>query len=436
MKFCVYLHLFPPEHNAGSETTVHAAMRAMIRRGHQVRVICDKSMTAPYEVDGIQVLRPPRRNQQAWLQAEARWGDLLLTHLDVTSQAMSLARTVNLPLAHFVHNGAQLDYWHVKERSWDGESEWQASCRLVIFNSHWLAELAQWEGDQITIHPVVEPERYQVESTGEAVTLVNPTSGKGAAVFYDLARELPETPFLTAQGGYGIQVRCPQSATGRYHDFYDHSGAESPCRGLRNVTHLKNDPDIRNVFRRTRVLLMPSDAESYGRAAVEACCAGIPVIAHPTEGLREALGDAAIFCDRNDVGAWRQQLERLLTDSDYYNRWQRRGLDLAASLTPEAEFDRLESALVETVRKWKGNVTQMKVWTSRYRWYRTVAGALTIDRSEANGGSLAATEGMQLPEDEARGKGLWQAQEQLEAKAISAPAEDKAIKQPKQTKAA
>jgi glycosyltransferase involved in cell wall biosynthesis len=438
MRIVVYLHLFPPEHNAGSETTVHAAMRAMVDRGHEVRVICDKSQTAPYVVDGIQVLRPPRRNQQAWLQAEIRWGDILITHLDVTSQAMAIARTVNIPLVHFVHNSAQLDYWHVKEKAYDGERNWAASCRLVIFNSHWIQELAEWPGDQIVLHPVVEPHHYQCE-TGDSVTLVNPTSGKGATVFYDLAREMPDVKFVTAQGGYGVQVKCP--STGReeeraFHSFYDASGMEQACRGLPNVTHLKNDPDIRNVFRRTRVLLMPSDYESYGRVGIEAACAGIPTIAHPTPGLKEAFGDAAIFCDRNDVQAWKDQLERLLTDETYYKRWSNRGLELAASLTPESEFDRLEMALLNTKTLWEGRQGEMKVWTSEHRWYKTVTGNLTTDRNEANGGSLAATVGMQLPEDEAKAKGLWQAQEQMSSKMVAGPEENKAVKSPRKTKAA
>lgn len=435
MKFCVYVHLFPPEHMAGSETTLHAAMRALVARGHEVKVICDRSTQAPYEIDGISVLRPPRRNQQAWLQSEIRWADLLLTHLDVTSQAMALARNTNVPLAHFVHNSAQLDYWHVKERSWDGESsEWAPSCRLVIFNSEWIARDAEWPGAQVTVHPVVEPHHYRCES-GAAITLVNPTSGKGAAVFYDLAAEMRDVQFLTAQGGYGIQVRCPQRGDG-YHSFYDHVGTERPCHGLANVTHLRNDPDIRNVFKQTRVLLMPSDYESYGRVGVEAACAGIPTIAHPTPGLKEAFGDAAIFCDRNDVGAWGEQVKRLLTDDAYYQRWSQRALALADSLSPETEFDRLEMALITTVNLFNRGALAMHVWTADRRWYRTAQGTITDNRALANGGSLAAHEGMQLPEDEARKQGLWDAQiKAQQAKMVTGPAENKAQKL-KESKAA
>src|ERR1041385_5710077 len=99
-----YFHLAVPEHNAGSETTVWADLRAMVRRGHRVRIICDRSTTAPYTHDGIEVVRPPRRGVQSWLENFVRDADLLVTHLDLTSQAMQLAMAVKKPLCHFVHN--------------------------------------------------------------------------------------------------------------------------------------------------------------------------------------------------------------------------------------------------------------------------------------------------------------------------------------------
>lgn len=339
MRIVGYFHLFPPEHNAGSETTVHAALRAMVQRGHDVQVVCDRSVTAPYTIDGIDVTRPLRRGQQTWLQHFTKDCDLLVTHLDLTSLAMQLATDVNKPLAHFVHNSAQLDFWHVKQRK----------CELAIFNSGWVAELQKWEGPQITIHPVVEAEYYRC-TRGDSITLANPTSGKGAHTFYALAELMPDKSFLSAQGGYGIQVPCPNHlGPVVQHSFYDDKGGESPCRfGFPNVTHLKNDPDIKNVFRKTRVLLMPSEYESYGRVGVEAACAGIPTIAHPTPGLKEAFGDAGIFIHRDDVAGYKAEIERLFTDEVYYRKRSDMVLRLAETLDPESEFDRLEDALLVT----------------------------------------------------------------------------------------
>ena len=40
---------------------------------------------------------------------------------------------------------------------------------------------------------------------------------------------------------------------------------------------------------------MPSQEETWGRVAIEAISSGIPVIANPTEGLREALDYCGIY---------------------------------------------------------------------------------------------------------------------------------------------
>lgn len=438
-----YFHLFPPEHNAGSETTVHAALRAMVQRGHQCTVVCDRSATAPYEIDGIQVVRPPRRNRQRWLQDLAKEQDLIVTHLDLTSQAMQLALTVRKPLVHFVHNDAQLEYWRVNE----------LKAQLVVFNSHWIAESEKrwhwlkqndeptvWPGPSVTIHPVVEPHHYVCER-GEGITLVNPTSGKGAATFYALAERMPERQFITAQGGYGHQVACPHTGPNRqHHTFYDETGSEQNCYGLPNVTHLRNDPDVRNVFRKTRVLLMPSDYESYGRVGVEAACAGIPTIAHPTPGLKEAFGNAAIFIDRNDVDSWANELERLYGDETYYQQRSEAALALADSLQPEAEFNRLEQALIETVERWNQTheAGAMNIWVSDRKIWRTKSGGYAVEhdgRIPQDALTMFAGVGTKVPRDLAIEQG-WIGEQStiVEIKAIEQPEENKMIAGPSENK--
>src|SRR5688572_10604885 len=164
MKITALIHLFPPEHCAGSETTLHAALRALSDRGHETKVICANSKNAPYVIDGISVVRPPRRGRDSWLEAYTRDTDLLVTHLDLTNQAMMLALNTKKPLVHFIHNDAQLSYWRVNT----------IKAQLVVFNSQWIAEkkqdwtysltpgavLTQWPGPSVVVHPVVEKEHY------------------------------------------------------------------------------------------------------------------------------------------------------------------------------------------------------------------------------------------------------------------------------------
>ncbi|MFZ4156354.1 glycosyltransferase [Streptomyces pseudogriseolus] len=79
---------------------------------------------------------------------------------------------------------------------------------------------------------------------------------------------------------------------------------------------------------------MPSLYESWGRVAIEAFASGIPVIAHPTPGLVESLGDAGIFAYRDDLGAWIHALHALKDPANWTQaslRVRARSIELSAA---------------------------------------------------------------------------------------------------------
>jgi glycosyltransferase involved in cell wall biosynthesis len=82
---------------------------------------------------------------------------------------------------------------------------------------------------------------------------------------------------------------------------------------------------------------MPSTYESYGRAAVEACCAGLPVIASRTPGLIEALGEQGTCIDRGDVDAWEAELRKVLSPRGY-GAAVKRAKAIAAALTTDEDL--------------------------------------------------------------------------------------------------
>jgi glycosyltransferase involved in cell wall biosynthesis len=94
-----------------------------------------------------------------------------------------------------------------------------------------------------------------------------------------------------------------------------------------------------DVYARTRVLLMPSERETWGRVGVEAMCSGIPVIAHPTEGLRESLGVAGMFVDRDDVAGWVRTVHKLMTRANSWRYASRLALKRSAELNPAKSIE-------------------------------------------------------------------------------------------------
>jgi glycosyltransferase involved in cell wall biosynthesis len=68
------------------------------------------------------------------------------------------------------------------------------------------------------------------------------------------------------------------------------------------------------VYRRSALLLMPSEREGFGLPILESLACGTPVVASDIEALREVGGFAASYCPIEDVGVWQQTVVRLLDE--------------------------------------------------------------------------------------------------------------------------
>lgn len=312
-----HVHKYPPGHNAGAEVMLHAMLRHLIAAGWDARVLATEYRGRPYALDGVMVTDAGR---DADLAEPYRWCDVAVTHLDATRRAIPWARK-GRPLVHVVHNHAQLSHHRVRP----------GDASLVVWNSRWVAEhWASWPGRSIITRPPVLSSDYRVADDRhqrERVTLLNLYTPKGAPLFWRMARQRPDLAFLGVRGAYGLQ--------------------DVPDRVPVNVEVIDNTPAVvADVYARTRVLVVPSSYESWGRVAVEAMASGIPVIAAPTPGLREALTccdgtPAALFADTGSDQAWLDALASLDVRRTY-RRWsdlaRRRSaeLDVIAGLDLEA----------------------------------------------------------------------------------------------------
>lgn len=272
LRFVAFVHRAAPEHNAGAEWMLHAILADLVAKGHSAHVFAD---VKPAELDGV-TMGPPTGEG-------FRGADVAITHLDRTRAAISLAQASHTPLVHLVHNDRQLWAFGVRDD--------QAT--LVVHNSQWIADTYTRHHAAWTIcRPPVFSDAYATKP-GQLVTLLNLTEPKGAPALYELAERMSDVGFLGVRGAYGYQQPAPR---------------------LANLEIIEQTPNVRDdVYARTSVLLVPSSYESWGRVAVEAMGSGIPVIAHPTPGLIEAVGDAAIFVDRNDLDGWEAAVRSVLS---------------------------------------------------------------------------------------------------------------------------
>jgi glycosyltransferase involved in cell wall biosynthesis len=68
------------------------------------------------------------------------------------------------------------------------------------------------------------------------------------------------------------------------------------------------------VYRRSAVVLMPSEREGFGLPVLEALACGTPVVASDLDAMREVGGYAAAYCPVDDIEAWQRTVGRLLDE--------------------------------------------------------------------------------------------------------------------------
>lgn len=317
-KIIAHVHAYAGHgRDAGAETTLANLLESLVKNGWEAEVILADhgQWVDPYVHNGVPVRTSTRGSDLIDLLPEA---DVLITHLECSDRVSYIRQIHKIPTVQLVHN-----------TMWQTEGYLNEGCDLAVFNTEWVREYheqhatmknpvgyidaskqdthidfrvrrpRQWKS--IVLHPQVYPGFYNdpPRKPRTHVTLVNLFESKGAETFWELSRRFPDQPFMAIKGGYGEQV-IPEVIP-------------------ENVSIIDNTPDMAWVYGQSKVLLMPSKYESFGRVAIEGGSQGVPTIATGTPGLREALGRDGLYVeDWQDVDAWEKELQILLTDRVRY----------------------------------------------------------------------------------------------------------------------
>jgi glycosyltransferase involved in cell wall biosynthesis len=103
-----------------------------------------------------------------------------------------------------------------------------------------------------------------------------------------------------------------------------------------------------DLYRRARMLVLPSLYEGFGLTALEAMACGTPVVTSTVSSLPEVVGDAALLVDPLDVSGLAGAMARLFTDDALVEDLRSRGLSRAKLFSWETTGRAVQAALRES----------------------------------------------------------------------------------------
>lgn len=299
------IHGYPPGLNAGSEFMAHTMNRHLVNAGYTVIVACPRYPRVVFENVHLMDL-----NDVPATEAIVARAAIIMSHHDKVAIACKLGQKHGKPVVELVHNT-------IRPLSYGGYKPYR------IYNSNWLRRFYKAAEDgsaSIVVRPPVDWRDYvTLDGRRRYVTLINVNEEKGGHVLVALAQAMPHVEFMGIKGAYGEQI--------------------VPVAKPANLHYENTTLNIRNVYERTRILIMPSRIETWGRTAVEAMSSGIPVIANTTDGLIESLGEAGIFARRDRLDEWITTINELLTNSEFYKKTSEACKARAAALDPAADLE-------------------------------------------------------------------------------------------------
>lgn len=302
MNILFSIHLYYPRHGAGAESMTRNINRELIKRGHSVKVLLHQAnqykITQMYEFEGVTVF-PPDPNI---IENLFRWADVVVSYLDYNKWTSYKCAEYGKGMVHIVHN--DIPYPSVIE----------SPCPVkVVYNSEWCKKKLNYKWPSIVFPPPIREDIVVPDRKNKYIALVNLNENKGARFFYSVAKKLPQYNFLAIKGSYENQM----------------------ISNLPNVTTVPNTPDIRNYLKDIAIMMQPSHYESWGMVSTEAMFNGIPVICHPTEGLLENVGKGGIFIDRKDTAKMAAEVNKLMSDEKYYDKWSKAAKKRSQELVPK-----------------------------------------------------------------------------------------------------
>lgn len=332
-------HAYLPQRTGGIESSTHELCGALARRGFEVAVM------ARLENRGLLALRnrlrrkltrassfPPDRSMgypvhRGWNPVRGA-ADVVR---DFAPSAVVVQGRGSAPLVRAFLERAVPTVFYLRDVEFHdlGATIPRDPNLLPLANSRFTARRAREELglEPHVLPPLVHPEAYRTTSTRERAVFVNPHPVKGVDLAFRLAEARPDVPFLFVES-WALRPALGEELRER-------------AAGLPNVEWRGPVEDMREVYGRARLLLVPSRwEEAWGRIPTEGQVSGIPALASRRGGLPESVGPGGILVDPEaPFESWRVALSRMWDRPEEYEA-------LAAAAAEHARREEIQPEVV------------------------------------------------------------------------------------------
>jgi glycosyltransferase involved in cell wall biosynthesis len=311
------MHSWVPNVRAGSEITAEAQIDYLKKKGWDVVVLVHRWVVPEHNGVRIYPIEKNKILQSPYIVNLIKTADILCVQNYNVQDFIFSCEQFKKPIVVFLHT--QNDNRDILNFRF-------GSPIYVVYNVNFLKLESNNTYPSIVIHPKVDTVPFKIQKKDPRfVTLVNCNENKGGEIIIRLAKALPDVQFLAIKGGYHKQIIDPNPPA--------------------NLTYMETQQDMTKVYEQTKILIVPSKSETWGRVAVEAMASGTPVITSRSPGLLECVGKSVISCDRNDTSCWVEKINTLMKSEKAYSEASDKALKRVAELDSEDEYLRLEQFL-------------------------------------------------------------------------------------------
>ena len=307
-----------PQTFGGAQTATHDLARTLMDQSVDVRLACELSGIGSGGLSGKVLLKlgfQAIRDKRFGYQTFRSWHLQSAVEQAIKNWKPTFAivqSMVGVPIAKFLTDSAvpTVFYFHNAEHQDLGGNLEKLPCSFLANSEFTKKDVwVRFGVDSQVMAPFTHSDvAGHIEGRGDSVLFINPCERKGLGVALNLVKSCTDIPFIFVKA-WGV-------------DEDEARRLEEAAAQFKNLTILDPVIDVGVIYRRARVVLVPSQwVEAWGRVASEAHERGIPVLASDSGGLPESVGPGGILLPPNaPSAAWEAALRSLWNDASVYEK--------------------------------------------------------------------------------------------------------------------